>query len=115
MDLPSSLLDAVKEQRAVLFLGTGASMRARHPANAAIPSGGSLKEQISDQFLGGALKNRSLQAVAAMAADEVGLIHLQKYIHDLFDPFTPADFHYLVPKFRWKAIVRARPGGLLSG
>lgn len=103
--LPPTLIDAVREQRAVLFLGTGASIGARHPKSARLPLGDNLRDQISDHFLKGALKDRNLTFVAATAANEAGLPHLQKYIHDLFDPFQPADFHALVPRFRWKALV----------
>ncbi len=97
--LPNSLIDAVKDQRAVLFLGAGASKGAKHPKNESLPLGDRLRDLISDKFLGGALKEKSLTFIAAMAANEIGLTHLQKYIFDLFDPFQPADFHKLMPQF----------------
>ena len=40
-----------------------------------------------------------------MAASEVGLLTFQEYIRELFQPFNPADFHFLIPKFRWRAIA----------
>jgi SIR2-like domain len=103
--LPPSLVSAVQEQRAILFLGSGASLGAIHPRRDAIPVGEQLRDRICDQFLGGALKDRALTAVAAMAASEVGLTHLQKYIRDVFIDFDPADFHLLIPTFRWRAIA----------
>jgi tetratricopeptide (TPR) repeat protein len=103
--LPSTLITAVQEQRAILFLGTGASFGAVHPKKEPMPLGDKLRDKICDQFLGGALKDRPLTAVAAMAASEVGLIHLQKYIRDVFIDFNPGDFHLLIPTFRWRAIV----------
>jgi hypothetical protein len=105
MTLPANLRDAVREQRAVLFLGAGASIGAQHPSHIPIPSGDNLRDLICDRFLGGALKNRTLPAVAAIAANEIGLTALQKFISDHFDPFQPADFHQLIPTFRWKAIA----------
>jgi hypothetical protein len=37
LDLPAGLLDAVREQRAVLFLGSGASLDAKNPNDQAMP------------------------------------------------------------------------------
>jgi tetratricopeptide (TPR) repeat protein len=103
--LPQLLVDAVREQRAILFLGAGASIGAPHPKGVNIPLGDALRDQISEKFLNGELKNKSLVAVAAMAANDHGLTSLQTFIRDLFLPFTPADFHLLIPSFRWKALV----------
>ena len=103
--LPQTLIDAVREQRAVLFLGSGASHGSKHPEGKKVPLGNALRDMISDQFLGGKLKDKPLTAVSAMAANEVGLRHFQKFIHDLFEPFQPSDHHLLIPKFRWKAIA----------
>src|SRR5450631_857916 len=105
INLPTSLITAVQEQRAILFLGAGASWDAVHPKNSKIPLGGELRNEISEKFFGGELKTRPLTAVAAMAASEVGLIAFQKYIRDLFVDFTPAESHLLMPTFRLRAIV----------
>jgi hypothetical protein len=104
-NLPPALVTAIQEQRAILFLGAGASFDAKHPKKLRIPLGDDLRDKICDQFLGGALKNRPLAAVAAMAGNEVGLTHFQKYIRDLFKDFGPSDTHMLIPTFRWRAIV----------
>jgi len=105
LDIPSALIDAIKEQRAVLFLGAGASHDAKHPKGEAIPQGDRLRDLICDRFLGGKLKQRPLSAVAAMAANEAGLAGFQSYIHDLFMPFEPANYHLMVPQFRWRAVA----------
>ena len=105
VDIPPSLINAIKEQRAVLFLGAGASLNAKHPDGDQIPQGDDLRDLICKKFLGGKLMNRPLNAVAAMAASEVGLAEFQMYIHELLFPFEPADFHLLIPKFRWRAIA----------
>ncbi len=105
MNIPPVLLDAVKEQRAVLFLGAGASRNAKHPGEDQIPRGDLLRDLICDKFLGGKLKQRPLNAVADMAASEAGLAAFQLYIRDLFVPYMPADFHLLIPSFRWRAIA----------
>lgn len=105
VDIPPALIDAIKEQRAVLFLGAGASRHAKHPQGDQIPQGDRLRDLICDKLLGGKLKERPLTAVAALAANEAGLAAFQQYIHDLFMPFEPADFHLLMPQFRWRAIA----------
>ena len=60
---------------------------------------------MSDRFLGGALKDRSLAAVAEFAANETSLGTVQQFVRDLFEPFGPATFHKFLPTFRWKAIA----------
>lgn len=105
VDIPATLIDAIKEQRAILFLGAGASQNAKHPAGEQMPEGDDLRALICDKYLGGKLKQKPLPAVAAMAASEAGLSEFQSYIRELFLPFEPADFHLLIPKFRWRAIV----------
>ncbi len=105
IDIPPILKDVVKEQRAVLFLGAGASRNAKHPNGDQIPQGDSLRKLICQKFLGGKLMQKPLNAVASMAANEAGLTEFQSYISGLLMPFEPADFHLLIPKFRWRAIV----------
>lgn len=105
IDIPPTLKDAVKDQRAVLFLGAGASRNAKHPNGDQIPQGDSLRKLICQKFLGGKLMEKPLNAVAAMAANEVGLAEFQSYISNLFMPFEPANFHFLIARFRWRAIV----------
>jgi tetratricopeptide (TPR) repeat protein len=105
VDIPPLLVEAVKEQRAVLFLGAGASRGAANPTGALIPAGDHLRDLICDKFLGGKLKDRPLTIVSAMAANEAGLAGFQLYIRDLFLPFDPAPFHLLIPKFRWRALA----------
>ncbi|MGO6748282.1 SIR2 family protein [Rhizobium ruizarguesonis] len=99
------LLKAVKDQRAILFLGAGASYGASHPNGDKVPMGDALRDKISDTFLGGALKSQPLASVAAMAANEIGLIELQKFVREVFEPFGPAKHHSLLPQFRWRTIA----------
>ena len=100
IDIPSVLIDTIKEQRSVLFLGAGASQGAKHPRGKQIPQSDYLCEMICDKFFAGDLKQKSLAAVASMAISEVGLSEFQGYVRELFLPFEPADFHLLIPKFR---------------
>ena len=104
-ELSASLLNAVREQRAILFLGSGASHGAKAPSGQVIPQGNALRDKLCDRFLGGELKDKPLLTVASIAASEAGLIQMQKYIADLFEPYRPGEFHLLVPSFRWRAIA----------
>lgn len=103
--LPPFLIDSIREQRAILFLGSGASKDAVHTNKTPIPTGESLRDLICDKFFHGLLKDKPLSAVSAMAANEAGDLLFQKFIYDLFYPYQPASFHKLIPQFRWKAIA----------
>src|SRR6266481_5256626 len=105
VELPQALIDAVKEERAVLFLGAGASKGAAHPNNLAIPDGDGLRDFLCDRFFAGSLKKRSLPQVTDLAINERGFREVQSTIGSLLRPFEPADFHRLIPTFRWRAIV----------
>lgn len=105
LKLPSALVTAVSEQSAVLFLGAGASFGARHPEKEEIPGAEELKEQLSNKFLGGKLKNRTLSHVAEMCISETDLLSVQMFIRDKFMPFEPAEHHLIIPRFFWHAIV----------
>ena len=105
VDIPPALIDAVREQRTVLFLGAGASLKAKHPDGDQIPQGDDLRYRLYEKFLNDELMEKPLNAVAAMAANEAGLTEFQRYISELFMPFEPADFHLLIPTFQWRAIA----------
>lgn len=103
--LPNNLVELVRTQRAILFLGAGASIGALHAKNAPIPKATELRDAICDKFLGGELKTKSLAAVAEIAANESSLPELQGFVAGIFLPFQPAPHHLLIPTFRWRAIA----------
>lgn len=105
MQIPPVLVEAVRDQRAVLFFGSGANFGASHPKNQKIPLGNALRDLICDKFFAGAMKTKLLTAISAMAANDAGLVDFQRYIHDLFEPFGPAAYHSLLTQFRWRAIA----------
>ncbi len=43
--------------------------------------------------------------VSAFALNQAGFIAFQKYVHDLFEPYGPSDFHKLIPSFRWRVLA----------
>ena len=105
LELPQPLVTAVTQQSAVLFLGAGASFGARHPEGEKIPSAEVLKNELSDKFLGAKLKSRSLSHIAQMCISETDLLSVQSFIRDKLLPFEPADYHLIIPRFYWHAII----------
>ena len=105
IDLPPALLAAITKQSGVLFLGAGASLGARHPREAALPTADTLRDQLCDYFLAGKLKTRSLAHVAEMCMSETDLLSVQTFVRDIFLPFMPSPAHLIIPRFFWHAIV----------
>lgn len=72
LNLPASLLGAMQEQRAVLFLGSGASLGSVAADGREMPTSKKLSEGLCDRFLSSKYKNKSLMRVAALAASQAG-------------------------------------------
>lgn len=103
--LPPALIDSVKSGNAILFLGSGASIGATHPQSEKIPTTEILKNKLCEKFLNGSLKDRPLAQVAQFCDHEAGRIGFQTYVSSLFSEYGPAEFHKMLPKFRWHAIA----------
>ena len=65
--LTSPLIEAVKAQRCVLFLGAGASKEARNSAGQTPPDANQLRDILAERFFQKAMPNRDVMAVAEMA------------------------------------------------
>ncbi|WP_085700264.1 SIR2 family protein [Pseudomonas sp. B26(2017)] len=98
------MLEKIAKGKAILFLGAGAAFGARGPENESPLSGEGLRDKISDQFLGGDEKKKTLVQVSDYAKNEAGLLEVQQYIKKLFIPLQPAEFHKIIPTFRWHSI-----------
>jgi hypothetical protein len=105
LQLPAWLVEEARRGRVVLFLGAGASIGARKPSGQSAPDGPQLRDQLCDRFLGGRYKNESLAWVAELAISEADLSTVQDFIADLFRDLEPADFHLLMPTFKWRGLV----------
>ena len=99
------LLEQIAKGEAVLFLGAGAIKGASGDKDKQALTGPQLRDFISDKYLCGGLKERSLSEVAELAKNESSLADVQKTIYDLFSGLHPAECHKLIPTFRWHAIV----------
>jgi len=105
MNIPKILIDHVRNGQVVLFLGSGASFGAEHPAGKKPPLGQTLADLIAEKFLGKDYLGTSLQHVAELAISETDLFSVQSYVADIFQEFNPARHHKLIPRFIWKAIA----------
>lgn len=105
VELPQNLVDAVREQRAVLFLGSGASLGSVNASSASMPSVSSLTKTISDTFLSSKFAKEDLMVVAELAVSEAGSSRVNQWLMETFQAFEPTDAHLKLPDFRWKAIA----------
>lgn len=104
MEIGDYLKGELLRGNVVLFLGAGASVGAMHPEGRQIPRGKELAELIASRFLGGKHTEKGLATVCEYAASVAGLVTVQTYIRDLFEPLSPAGFHLVLPTFCWRAI-----------
>ena len=105
MIVPNLLLDSIQSGNAVLVLGAGASVGAVNPTGMPIPMGPDLSRLLAQKFLGGEHANDPLARVAELSISESDLFTVQEYIRTLFQDLQPADFHRLLPTFKWTAIA----------
>lgn len=100
------LIEAIRDHRASLFLGSGASFSATNVQNPAmsIPSTRELAKALSAQFLNGKFGEEEFRYVYDLACSEAGVRSVQKFVHDLLVDFWPSKIHLLLPKFAWKSI-----------
>ena len=98
------LLEKIMSGKVVLFLGAGASFGAIDEKGAGPISGNRLRDLISDKFLGGEQKDKSLVQVADYAKYQASLTEVQVFIKDQFKHLQPANFHKLIPTFKWHSI-----------
>lgn len=105
MDIPGVLLNHVREGRAVLVFGAGASYGATGRGGAKPPDGKELGRLLNDRFLDGKYPNAALSQIGEYAISESSLVAVQEFIRELLQDFEPAPFHTLLPKFRWHGLA----------
>ena len=105
MNLPTNLVQQVRQGRVVLFLGAGASRDARTRDGKEAPLGDDLRDLIAQRFLTDSYRSESLAWVAGLAISAASLFEVQDFIADQFRDLRPADFHLLIPTFRWRGIA----------
>jgi len=104
--LPDPLIEAVKAQRCVLFLGAGASKEARNAKGEVPPDANQLRDILANKFFGKEMPHRDVMAVAEMAIAISGSsIQVYEEVRKAFIGFAPGVAHRLVPTFNWRAIA----------
>jgi len=104
MDIPHNLLNQLEEGNVVLFLGAGASYDAIHPKGEKIPDSKKLGEALANKFLDTSYLNEPLTYISELAISERDLFTIQTLIYEIINPFKAADFHKIIPTFKWKSI-----------
>lgn len=105
IEVPPWVKDKILRGETILFLGAGASHGSAGKNGERPLNGSELRDKLSDKFLGGSLKSKTLAQVAEFAKSESSLSDVQRFVSELYEPLEPASFHLLVPEFRWQAIL----------
>lgn len=106
ISLPIPLVEAVKAQRCVLFLGAGASKEARNAKDETPPDANQLRDILADRFFKKPMTNRDVMAVAEMAIATSGSApQVYEEVRRAFTGFAPQEAHKLIPTFNWRAIA----------
>lgn len=105
IDIPAQLVDAMREQRVILLLGSGASLGSFDEKKRKMPSAKQLASDIADKFLSEKFKSRDLMRVSELALSQAGENQFNQWLRDYFEPFEPTNEHLLLPKFRWRLVA----------
>ncbi len=105
MQLPEALVSEVTAGRVVLFLGAGASFGATVSNGNPPPLGAELRDALSNEFLGSEHIGEPLVWVSELAISSTGLNRVQDFVAGLFADPEPAEFHKLLPSFKWRGLA----------
>jgi hypothetical protein len=105
VDIPEIPVSQIRDQKAVIFLGAGASCGAKTADGKRAPNTQQLGAQLADKFLGGKYKDHPLQQIAEYAISESDLGTVQSFIKDILEPLLPTDAHVRVCDFSWYGIA----------
>lgn len=86
-------------------MGAGASIGATDPSGHGPPNAQQLGEALADRFLGGKHREEPLTWISELAVSESDLFTVQDYIASLFVNLREAEFHKLIPTFKWRALA----------
>lgn len=103
--IPKRLLDEISDGNVVLFLGAGATVGATDGTGGAPPIGNQLADRLASEFLGEEYLGEPLDYVADVARSTASLYEVQDFVREIFEEYQPADFHCLLPQFRWRGIA----------
>src|SRR5690242_17830704 len=105
MEIPEILITQVREQRAVVMLGAGASCAAKTKKGKKAPSTKELGDLLADKFLAGEYKGLPLHQIGEYAINETDLGSVQMFIKDILEPLEPTEGHLGLCNFGWHGIA----------
>src|SRR5215469_6097512 len=105
MELHHDLIEQARGGRVVLFLGAGASKGAVNGQRKEPPLGDELRDLIVERFLSQKHAKDNLAWVTELASSTADPFRVQDFIAEQFADLRPAEFHHLIPSFRWRGIV----------
>lgn len=103
--IPNGLIDAMREQRVILFLGSGASLGSTTADGKKMPGAKQLCEAIAGEFLSPKFMKKDLMRVSELALSQNGANVFYQWLRELFEPFRPTDAHKMLADFRWRSII----------
>ena len=105
VDLDPVLIDAVARRKAVLFLGAGASLGATRTNGQKIPDAQTLGALLSEEFLNSEYDRADFKTIYDFSCSTRSVREVQDFIYKTLIDYTPAPFHFLIPRFAWAGIV----------
>ena len=106
VEIPFLLQEAVKNGRAILFLGAGASKECKNASGNSPPDADQLRDILAQKYFGKPMPNRPLMTVAEMAIENgAGRSLVFDTVNSAFDGFQPSEAHRMVSEFNWRAIA----------
>ena len=106
VEIPFLLQEAVKNGRAILFLGAGASKECRNSRGETPPDANQLRGILLTQFMGKRMPTRDVMTIAEMAINTgAGRSLVFEAVNKAFEGFEPSEAHRMVSEFNWRAIA----------
>ena len=106
VEIPFLLQEAVKNSRAILFSGAGASKECKNASGSSPPDANQLRDILAQKYFGKPMPNRPVMTVAEMAIEAgAGRSLVFDTVSSAFDDFEPSDAHRMVSEFNWRAIA----------
>ena len=106
LDLPFTLTEAVKEKRAVLVFGAGASKECSNQAGNRPPDGNQMRDVLAKKFLGTQNDTRDLPTVAEIAiSNGAGQPQVFDEIAKLLNGYKSSKAHRTIADFSWRGIA----------
>ena len=104
--LPFLLTEAIKDQRAVVLLGAGASKECKDDLGQTPPDATQLREKLARKYFGSAKAQHDLMTIAEMAiASGAGEPEVFDYINEMYQGFPPSQAHRALANFKWRALA----------